>query len=244
MTWASAAAESKRHIIELRTLRLRNTTDAMAQRTNEFLSKVYVPALGRAGMSPVGLFGNLIGHGSPYTLIVTQHPDIAAWEAMETKLGSDEEFVKGAQAYQSGALQFVRMETTLLRGFSSMPAIEVPAARPEGKTRIYEIRTYESNNPKTLARKIRMFDEGEIDLFRKVGMVPVFFGETIAGGNMPNLTYMVGYDDLAARDKTWSTFVSHPEWKKMSSQPGVSDAEIVSNISNWIVRPMPASAIK
>ena len=89
-----------------------------------------------------------------------------------------------------------------------------------------------------------MFDEGEIDLFRKVGMTPVFFGETIAGQRMPNLTYMVGYDDLAAREKTWSTFVSHPEWKKMLAQPGVSDAEIVSSISNSLVRPMSFSAIR
>jgi hypothetical protein len=125
-----------------------------------------------------------------------------------------------------------------------MPSIEVPKPRPEGKTRIFEIRTYESNNAKTLARKIRMFDEGEIDLFRKAGMVPVFFGETIVGRNMPNLTYMVGYDDLADREKTWSTFVSHPEWKKMLAQPGVSDAEIVSNISNSIVRPATSSAIR
>jgi hypothetical protein len=89
-----------------------------------------------------------------------------------------------------------------------------------------------------------MFDEGEINLFRKVGMVPVFFGEAIAGQRMPNLTYMVGYDDFAARERTWSTFVSHPEWKKMLMQPGVGDTEIVSNITNSIVRPIPISAIQ
>ena len=50
--------------------------------------------------------------------------------------------------------------------------------------------------------------------------MPVFFGETIVGQRMPNLTYMVGYEDLAAREKIWSTFVSHPEWKKMTRAAG------------------------
>ncbi|HYP14235.1 MAG TPA: NIPSNAP family protein, partial [Bryobacteraceae bacterium] len=146
--------------------------------------------------------------------------------------------------YFAGPLQYTRMEVSLLRASKAVPRIEVPAAREGSSTRIFEIRTYESNNSKTLARKIRMFDEGEIDLFRKIGMHPVFFGETIAGRNMPNLCYMLAYDDLAAREKAWATFVSHPEWKKMSSQPGVSDAEVVSNISNSIVRPLPFSQIK
>ena len=61
---------------------------------------------------------------------------------------------------------------------------------------------------------------------------------------MPNLGDMLGYDDLAHREKVWAAFVSSPEWKKMSSQPGVSDPEIVSNITNSIVRPLGFSTIK
>jgi hypothetical protein len=230
MALPSGAAESGRAIIELRVFKMRNTQDSMTQRTSEFLGKVYVPALQRAGANPVDVFSNLIGPDSPYALTVAQFPTLTAWEAATGKLEAD--------------AQFVRMEVTLLRAFSSMPGIEAPKPREDGRSRIFELRTYESNNPKTLARKIRMFDEGEIALFRKVGMLPVFFGETIAGQRMPNLTYMVGYDDLAARDKTWSTFIGHPEWKKMLEQPGVSDAELVSNISNSILRPLPFSAIK
>jgi hypothetical protein len=244
MSMSADGADAKRSIIELTRLQMRNTQDGMAQRTNDFLSKSYVPAIQKAGGGPVGAFGSMIAEGSPFTLLVTQFPDAAAWEAVGRKLREDKGLAKASEAYYGGPLQFVRAETTLLRGFGTMPAIEVPPARAEKKTRIFELRTYESNNPRTLARKIRMFDEGEIALFRKLNMIPVFFGETIAGRNMPNLTYMLAYDDLAARDKAWSTFVAHPEWEKMKSQPGVSDAEIVSNISNSILRPLPFSSIR
>ena len=56
--------------------------------------------------------------------------------------------------------------------------------------------------------------------------------------------YMLSYDDLAARERLWRTFGSDPEWKKMSAHPEMSDAEIVSNISNVILQPLMFSAIR
>jgi hypothetical protein len=89
-----------------------------------------------------------------------------------------------------------------------------------------------------------MFDDGEIAIFRRLGMSPVFFGQTLIGGNMPSLTYMLAFDNLAAREKAWQAFSQDAEWQKMRVQPGLSDAEIVSNISNSILRPLPGSDIR
>jgi len=88
-----------------------------------------------------------------------------------------------------------------------------------------------------------MFETGEAAIFRRLGMSPVFFAQTIVGRNVPNLTYMLCYDDLAAREKLWKDFGADPEWQKLRSAPGNSDAEIVSNISNTILRPAPYSQI-
>ena len=51
-------------------------------------------------------------------------------------------------------------------------------------------------------------------------------------------------DDLAAREKNWRAFATSPEWKKLSSTPGLSDAEIVSNISNALLTPLAGSVIR
>ena len=244
MSTPAGAADSKPRIIELRRFQLRNTPDAMARRTSDFLEKAWAPALKRSGAILVGAFNSVISEGSPYLLLLSEYTDLSAWESAQSKGLNDSDTVKVRDEYFGGPLQFIRSEVTLLRGFPGFPAVQIPAAKQGGGTRIYELRTYESNNPKTLARKIRMFDEGESALFAKIGMTNVFYGETIVGRNMPNLTYMVGFDDLAHREKAWSAFVGHPEWKKMLAQPGVSDAEIVSNISNAIVRPLAWSAIK
>jgi hypothetical protein len=244
LTLAGNAADTKPSILELCTIRMRNTQDSMAQRTNDFLSKSYIPALERAGARRVGAFNYVIGEGNPSTILLSEYPDAATWEGSSRKLREDKELVKAGDAFYGAGLPYIRKEIVLLRSFASIPAIELPVARPDGKTHVFELRTYESNNQRSLARKIRMFEEGEIALFRKLNMKPVFFGEALAGANLPQLTYMLVFDDLAARDKAWSTFGSSPEWNKLKNEPGVSDAEIVSNITNSILRPHPFSSIR
>jgi hypothetical protein len=244
MSTQVSAADAKRSILVLRRYQLRNTPDNMVRRLQDFLQKSLIPAHKRLGVGPVGAFTSVIGPESPFILLLFSYPNLAAMDAAMDKAAADQEYQKDWQAYAAGPLQFTRYSNLLLRGFPSFGTIQVPPRSADQPARIFELRTYESNTPVSLARKIRMFGEGEIDLFQKLGMVNVFFGETIAGDNMPNLTYMVGFDNLAAREKIWGAFGSSPEWKKISSQPGVSDAEIVSNISASIVRPLPFSDIR
>jgi hypothetical protein len=125
-----------------------------------------------------------------------------------------------------------------------MPTVVAPPTGENRAARIFELRTYEAPNDKALARKIKMFGDGEIEAFRRSGMLTVFFGQTIVGSRMPNLTYILAYDDLAARDKTWGAFSADPGWQKLRATPGLSDAEIVNNISNAILRPLPFSPIR
>jgi hypothetical protein len=122
-----------------------------------------------------------------------------------------------------------------------MPVLQVP---PGKGSHLFEMRTYESNTSITLQRKIKMFGDGEMGIFKRLGMNPVFFGQTRFGRNVPNLTYMLAYDDLAHRESLWKEFGSDPEWQKLRSMPGLSDAEIVSNISNTILRPANYSQVK
>ncbi|HTM50766.1 MAG TPA: NIPSNAP family protein [Bryobacteraceae bacterium] len=239
----AAGAPMKNAIFELRYYRMRNS--GQIQRTTDYLGRIYLPAAQRAGAGPMGFFNNLVAEQGPFILSLTSYPGIAALEAALDKMGQDKEFQKGADEYNSMMeLSYIRMENSVLRAFDSIPNIEVPPGDSKRAPRIFELRTYESNNVKASKRKIKMFDEAEIKIFRRCGMLPVFFGETLVGRNLPNLTYMLAYDDLAARDKVWKTFAADPEWQKLRATPGLTDPEIVSNISNSILRPMPFSPIR
>jgi hypothetical protein len=124
-----------------------------------------------------------------------------------------------------------------------MPKLEVPATAADKKPRIFELRTYESHSKKANKKKIEMFNNGEIAIFRRTGLQPVFFGETLIGAKLPNLTYMLTFENMPAHDKNWGAFGSDPEWKKLSATPGYTDPEIVTNISNVFLRPTAYSQV-
>jgi len=206
---------------------------------------VPAPALKRAGAGPLGFFMSVIAPDSPFILALAAFPGMAAMETAREKEAADQEYIRGRDAYNSGpGLSYERLESSLLRCFDVMPAVEPPPNDGKRASKIFELRMYESNNGTTLARKINMFNEGEAGIFKRLGMQPVFFAETLVGARMPSLVYMLSYDDLAARDRLWKAFGSDAEWLKLRAQPGYSDAEIVSNISNTILRPLPFSDIR
>lgn len=241
---AMAAGSRKRSIFELTYIRMRRNPDFQQQRTGKFLETSVVPALKRAGAGKVGIYTTLIGPESPTIIVLVSYPSLAGLEAVHGKVAADAEFRKAVTAYNRlPGLGYQRIEKRLLRAFETEPDILASPPGSDHAKRIFEMRTYESDDSTTLARKIRMFNEGEISIFRRLGMSPVFFGETIVGPKMPNLTYMLAFNNLAAREKGWAAFGKDPAWRKLRSQPDLRDAEIVCNISNCILRPLPGSEI-
>lgn len=236
-----SAAAQQNAFFELRYYHLRN--GSQAQRTTEFLGKHFLPAAQRLGIGPLGFFGAVIAEGSPFILSLVSYPSATAFAGSMERLASDKAFQSAFDEYNSMTeLSYIRMENSLLRAFDSVPALSVPPAAHA--PRIFELRTYESNNVKAAQRKIRMFNEGEAAIFQRLGMAPIFFGETLVGRNLPNLTYMLSFENMAAHDKLWGAFGADSEWQKLRAQPGYSDAEIVSNISNAILRPLDFSPIR
>jgi hypothetical protein len=236
------AAAQQNAFYELRYYHMRN--GSQTQRTSDFLSKCFLPAATRLGIGPMGFFGAVIAEGSPFILSLINYPSAAAFAESRARLAADKEFQRSSDEYNSMTeLSYIRMENSLLRAFDAAPAMAIPPAGNH-PARIFELRTYESNNAKAAERKIRMFNEGEAAIFERLGMAPVFFGETIVGRNLPNLTYMLSFESMAARDKLWSAFGGDTEWKKLRAQPGYADAEIVSNITNAILRPLDFSPIR
>jgi hypothetical protein len=135
----------------------------------------------------------------------------------------------------------VRRESSLILPFASVPSVETPVSGP---ARVFELRTYESHNETAGLKKIEMFEKaGEIAIFRRLGLAPVFFGRDVVSAHMPSLTYMVGFNDMAAREKGWAAFGEDPEWVKLRGTPGYSNADIMTNISIQLLRPTDYSQI-
>jgi hypothetical protein len=212
-----------------------------------YLKTAAVPAWQRAGAGPVGVFTVMIGPANPSFYVLLVHKSLDALGALPERLAADAEYQKAGAPYlnaEATAPAFVRIDTSVLRAFDAIPKLELPfGGETPRRPRIFELRTYESHSEKAARKKIEMFNTAEIAIFRRAGMTPVFFGEALAGANLPHLTYMLAYEDMAAHDKQWSAFGADPEWKKLSATPGFTDPEIVSSISNMYLRPAAYSQI-
>ncbi len=175
----------------------------------------------------------ILRHQSPATLVASTH-GLAADADLRAK-GS------AVLAPPPGKPVYKRMESSLLLAFKGMPTLETPAKGPD---RVFQLRIYESPSVAAGQKKIEMFDDaGEIAIFRRVGLNPVFFGEAIVGSKMPNLTYMLGFESEAALKAAWDKFRTDPDWKRISGMPEYADKVILSGITNIVLKPAEFSQI-
>jgi hypothetical protein len=233
------------HFFELRTYELRN--DFKPARIQEFFQTHFLGAMKRAGVGPVGCFSVVSGFRSPALVVLLDYPSLQAMQtAMERTLG-DKTYAEGWRAFETGTggeLPYVRYDSVLLRAFDSHPKVEVPPSDAKRAPRVFEIRTYESRSAFSLREKVTMFNQEEIKIFRNCGFAPVFFGESVIATRMPHLTYMVGFDDMASRDKAWDKFRADPDWVRIRTKPGWTDPEAVSNSHTAFLRPTSYSEIR
>jgi hypothetical protein len=240
---SAADNENKKAAQEFYELRVYTLKDEKQQQLVEkYFEKAAIPALNKLGSKNVGVFRELNPEGHTKLFVVIPFSSGESFIKAEDRLLADAQYVQSAQEYLNAPATdpaYVRIESSLLKSFQQMPKMEVP----DKKSRIFELRRYESASENAGKKKIEMFNQSEINVFRRVGLTPVFFGETIIGGLRPNLTYMITFDDMDEHDRNWKTFGSDPEWKKISSMPEYADAKIVSNITRTFLEPTSFSQI-
>ena len=72
-------------------------------------------------------------------------------------------------------------------------------------------------------------------------MNPVMFGETLAGEKMPNLTYMVAFENMAERDVAWKRFAQSEGWDKLKNLSRYKNT--VCAVTDVILSPASCSQI-
>jgi NIPSNAP protein len=236
------AQSATRQYIELRRYHLLPGTKQRA--FIDFVGNAAIPAMNRAGVARVGAFTVVYGENAPSLLLVLAHPSLDSVVSLRDRLASDAVYARAGAAILEAPMSdpaFVRVESTLLRAFDAMPTLAPSSGAGAATPRIFELRAYESHSDRAALNKLKMFNAGEVPIFRRAGLTPVFFGETLVGANMPSLIYMLTFSDISARDAAWTAFGKDPEWKTLSADPQYRDN--VSAISDIILQPTAYSQI-
>jgi hypothetical protein len=247
-----------RDYYELRCYRLQAGTRLKAEANpallDAYLEHALLPALGQHGIKDTGVFTELEVDkkavtatpkpGSPVWVLIP-HATLASFVTVSATFNADPAVQQAGAAYLQVAKAnpaFERIDTWLLRAFRGLPRLEVPAfSRQRIPTRVFEMRDYESFSEAKALSKMAMFDDGEIELMKDLGMAPVFFGQALAGPDLPHLRYITSGADLATHLGNWSRFGPDPRWNKMKDLPQYAD-NVSKNTARFLT-PKPYSAI-
>ena len=95
---------------------------------------------------------------------------------------------------------------------------------------------------------VQQIKVGDLVVTRDNGLQPVFFGETLsalttADTALPSLTYLLSFEDEAAKDAAWDSFRNAPEWKELSGRPEYADSKLIRKITDIALKPAAFSQL-
>ena len=228
--------------------------DADPTPLDAYLERALFPALAARHITNVGAFTEVDINraaatmtpkaGSPLWLLIP-HASFESFVRVSGEINDDRAVQAAGREYlelPKSRPAFERIDTWLLRAFAGMPRMEVPTfSRAKSSSRVFEMRDYESYSEAKALNKMAMFNETEITVMRDLGMSPMFFGQALAGRDLPHLRYFTGGVDLTAHLSAWAKFGADPRWVAIKDLPRFAE-NVSKNTSRFLV-PTSYSAI-
>lgn len=227
---APAPAGPAQEFYELRAYRLK--PGASRAPLDAYLSQALIPALNQRGVKTVGVFTEIEVDKKAVTStpkadspvwVLIPYASLETYVAVTAEINADPAVQKAGAAYlnvEKANPAFDRIDSWLLRAFAGMGQMQVPAfSKSKVPTRVFEMRDYESHSERAALSKMAMFNNGEIEVMKDLGMSPVFFGQALSGPNLPHLRYITSGPDLASHLANWKKFGPDPRWVKLKDDP-------------------------
>jgi hypothetical protein len=214
----SYSQSGKRDLYEIKIYHIENTNQE--KMLDQYLQHAFIPAAHRAGVKDIGVFKPLASEEDAGKKVYVFLPfsNSKAYFDFQGRLDKDQAYQRDGKDYIYAAHNqppYKRIETVFLQAFTGSPRYKTPNLQAEKKDRVYELRSYEAATERLYRQKVKMFNSGEIDIFDNLKFNPVFYAETLAGANTPNLMYMTTFENIEERNKHWDAFRVDPDWEAM-----------------------------
>jgi len=216
--YATSTAQNK-ELYQIKTYNLKS--EAQLTVTENYLKDAYLPALKKLGIKSVGVFKpkTFSADSIIKLIVVIPFKNAKKFLQLDQKLAKDPVYLKAGTDYINAKYNqapYERIESVLLTAFSNHPMLTLPKLDSPRSGRVYELRSYESATEAIYNTKVDMFIGGEESkIFDRLEFNPVFYGEVVSGGKMPNLMYLTTFANQESRDAHWKAFVDSPEWKAL-----------------------------
>ena len=233
---SSLFAKGQRDFYEIKIYHLKNNEQIVL--VDEYLKNVYLPALHRLNIKNIGVFKPIANDTASVKFIYILIPfkSESEWMKLDQNILKDEVYTAAAKSFLTATADkapYERMESILLEAFSRQGQLLLPTTK--NAERIFELRSYESPTENLLAKKTAMFNRDEINIFKRLGFNPVFYGSVLSGAHMPNLMYMPIFNSVEERNAQWKVFGNDSKWKEISSDLVNENKVSVSHIDSILM---------
>ena len=209
---------------------------------HEFFSQSLLPVANRIHPAPKIFLEAQVSAHIPMVTAVYGFSSLEELWDVHAKTSQDESVQKGLQALEAGPDgAFESLDISVVQAADYSPELKAEASE---SPRLFELRVYHSPTWHQLAALHDRFRGPEIKIFHRSGIHPVLYGSTFIGGNIPNLTYLIPFADLAAREKAWAAFGADPDWQKVRAESVAKSGEIVREIQVTLYRATPYSPVR
>jgi len=237
-----AAGQQKTKYYILENFFLKNGTQP--GRINDFMRDGLLPALNKVHTGPKIFMEALVAPHMPQFAVILGFRSLGELESQVAALWKQEVLVKASEAWEAHPEPpCEHASSSLLLAADYSPEI-VPLDPPPKTPRIFELRVYHSPTHRQLMALHERFAGPEIRIFHRCGVHPLLYSSTYFGENRPNLTYLIPFDSLAAREKAWAAFAADPEWIKVRKESIEKHGQISSIIQISLFRAPAYSPIR
>ncbi len=206
-------------------------------RAHEYFSKHRIPSLQKIHDGPILVLEAVVAPHVPQISFLTGFSSLDQMAQVMAKAGSNADLMKSYEEWEKGPEPpFEKLNNVLIEAAPYSPELK---AEKREKPRLFEWRFYHSPTFTQLRLLHERFAGPEIKIFQRVGIHPALYASTMVGPDIPNLTYLIPFDNLDAREKAWATFGADPEWIKVRAASVEKGGQISQRmqISLWKATP-------
>jgi hypothetical protein len=238
---AAPAGKTRYYVLENYYLK----NGSQVSKSNAFLEKGLTPAMRKLHPAgPLLCLEALVASHMPQLAVIAGFASMEQYRGVMEKAEQHETYAAAREEWERGDEQpYEHRSVTLLEATDYSPAM-VGTEKAPAAPRIFELRVYHSPTQRQLRALHERFAGPEIQIFHRVGVHPLFYSSTVFGPNMPNLTYVIPFDNLAAREKAWAAFGADPEWKKVRQESIDRHGQISSVIQMSLFRATSYSPVQ
>jgi len=151
----------------------------------------------------------IVAPHTPQTLLLTVYSSFDEMLEVRARIASDPRVRRSWAGIESAqVLDDVRSHVLIV----SEELVRFPAESAFVKSGLFEVRTWHAPAWRGgLAPEVS-------SVLSRIGVDPIVAGATVAGEHLPRFTYVVPFDDLAARQQAWVRLDTDAQWMEMQRE--------------------------